>query len=425
MITVFSPSAILLGAFVFLNLLPGLFLYLFDVQEGLYFPISSQRYSIANLLYLYSVALFLFSFCLSRYFIFAGDVWWRRTFTSVESLRKQVLARRRAFVRLPVALAIIGAVSIWIYFAAGGYEKLLVFGSDIDSWEFRLIGYDDRSRLLIAALEAARRVLLPYAALYFVVLRSIGVDVPRKLVFFLLFTQFVGAVVTLDRAPILLFFVMLMYVRLCRGGGVWFAMRMLSVIFAVTIVTAGLVTFVQYNLQEFSLLDIVTTGFDFFFHRTVLVPSIASIELSFDLFPAGSEKLHLAFSRLTALFTGDYIGSQEDLSIYVTPVGAVADIWRNFGIVGIAVVGVWLGWYFKQLDQFVRRASPVGWIVGTFNVFSLCFYYIFGLFFSQGVFFQMTLMYWLLSVESRQFRQMMRARSRPHTSDRPAPAGVA
>jgi hypothetical protein len=405
LILVLSPTVLFIGTIVLLNLLPGLYIWLFQFQEGLYIVTTRQKYTTATELYLIVTLVFLAVFAVSRYIAFAGGAWFSTRCTDLVALKDEVVRGRARLFTLPTYLAAIGVLSIWIYFAMGGYEKLLNYGSDMDSWEFRLIGYDDRSRFLIAALEAARRVLLPYAALYFFVVRAIGVRFPRWLLAFLLFTQFVGAVVTLDRAPILLFFLMLIYVKLCRGASFGYLLRIGSIIFASIVLLGGLTTFIQYNLGGFSIVEVVTTGLDFFIHRTVVVPSIASIELSFHLFPLDSEKLLLAHSRLTALFGGTYVGSQDDLSVYVTPVGAVADIWRNFGFQGVVLVAFYLGWYFRRLDGFLRRSSPVMWIVGSFNVVSLCFYYIYGVFFSQGVIFQMILVYWLLFAESRLYQR--------------------
>lgn len=407
LILILSPTALFLGSFVLLNLLPGLYIYIFQYYEGLYINTTESLYTTAAELYLVAILIFLMVFSASRYIFFGGGVWFSRRCINISDIRDAVIKNRLQFFKLPTHLAWIGVVAIWVYFVMGGYEKLLNLGSGMDSWEFRLIGYDDRSRFLIAALEAARRVLLPYAALYFFVVRSIGVRFSKVMLAFLLFSQFVGAVITLDRAPILLFFLMLIYVKLCRGGTIGHLVKFGSFVFLSIVLLGGVTTFIQYNLSGFSMVDVITTGLDFFIHRTVVVPSIASIELSFHLFPFDSEKLLLAYSRLTALVGGDYVGSQEDLSIYVTPVGAIADIWRNFGIFGVVLVAIFLGWYFRCLDDFVRKSSPVMWIVGGFNVLSLCFYYTFGVFFSQGVVFQMILIYWLLRKESRLYARQV------------------
>lgn len=403
LILTLSPTALFFGSFVLLNLLPGLYIYLFQYHEGLYINTTESLYTTATELYLVATLIFLLVFSASRYIFFGGGIWFLRRCINISDIRCVLIKNRKKFFKLPTYLAWIGVVSIWSYLVMGGYEKLLNLGSEMDSWEFRLIGYDDRSRFLIAALEAARRVLLPYAALYFFVARSIGVRFSSGLLAVLLFSQFVGSVVTLDRAPILLFFLMLVYVKLCRGGTLGHLAKFSGLVLLTVILLGGISTFIQYNLSGFSIVDVITTGLDFLIHRSVVVPSIASIELSFHLFPFDSEKLLLAYSRLTALVGGDYVGSQEDLSIYVTPVGAIADIWRNFGLLGVALVAIFLGWYFRCLDDFVRKSSPVMWIVGSFNVLSLCFYYIYGVFFSQGVIFQMILVYWLLRKESRQY----------------------
>jgi len=411
LIYILSPTMLFFCTFVLLNLLPGLFIYFSKYQEGLYIITSEVLYTTATELYLIAIFIFLFTFSVSRYILFGGGSWFSLRYKNIPSLKYAIDKNRVQLFLIPFYIAWIGVALIWIYVAMGGYEKLLSLGSGMDSWEFRLIGYDDRSRFLIAALEASRRVLLPYAALYFFMIRSIGVRFPKWFVTFLLFTQFVGAIVTLDRAPILLFFIMLIYVKLCQGSGILYFVKIFSGIFITVLLLGGVTTFIQYNLSGFSLVDVLTTGLDFFIHRSVIVPSIASIELSFHYFPIDSEKLLLIYSRLFALIRGDYVGSQEILSIYVTPVGAIADIWRNLGFLGIFFVAIFLGWYFRCLDDFIRKSSPVMWVVGSFNVLSLCFYYVFGVFFSQGVFFQMALVYWLFRMDYLNYhRQIVRRR---------------
>jgi hypothetical protein len=283
-----------------------------------------------------------------------------------------------------------GCVLVWIYFVFGGYEKILAYGSGMDAYAYRLIGYDDRDRSLIASIEAARRIVLPFVFLYFYKLFKIS-DNFRGIgyVIFVLITLFVGSVLTLDRAPILLFFLLFIYIKFTEGIGKKELIVLGVSTLIIIIAGGGLVTFLQYNISNFSIIDVIGTGLNFIWHRTILVPSIASIELSFSLFPFGADKLLMQYSRLGALLGFDYIGSTTDLSVYVTPVGAIADIWRNFGIVGCIAVGFILGIYFSWADYFVRRADPLVQVAGSFTAISLSFYFIFGLFFSQGVFFQM------------------------------------
>jgi hypothetical protein len=102
-----------------------------------------------------------------------------------------------------------------------------------------------------------------------------------------------------------------------------------------------------------------------------------------------------------ALFGRDLIGSRTELSFFVTPVGAIADIWRNFGWSGVILVALGLGWFIKKIDNFTYRSFRIFWVVSTFNIFSLCFYFIFGLFFSQGVFFQILFTYFYCSYSAR------------------------
>lgn len=400
-----NPTAILFFTLTIFNLLPGLWISWTDWKEDLYIEYSYFEYFAGVDTYIRSSAYFLFSFAVTAALL-GSNVFKIRTKTSDHLFKINSSQMPWFSFNAYRAITIIGIIFTTLYFVQGGYQKLLLFGSNIDEWAFRLIGYDDRSRFLIAGLEASRRVLLPLGVSYLFVLFRLGNSegILRFLVIGAVF-QLLGAAMTLDRAPILLFFVMFLFVNSCLGMTFGKLARTLILAILVIMPIAGLTTFLQYNIRSFSLSDIVETGQNFLLHRTLIVPSIASIELSFVQFPEGSEKLMLRFSRLTALFGGEYVGTEDINSMFVTPVGAIADVWRNFGSTGIVMSGVGLAIYFNQLDRMMRNLNPVACIVHSFNALSLAFYFVFGVLFSQGILFQMLLGYAFLYYEKFRLEQ--------------------
>ena len=395
-----KPSSLVFGTLVAFNLLPGLWIWAFSWKEDLYFRYSLYLYDEGVRTYLKATILFLSIFALIC-FLTRGKLFQSKVNAPATEDSLAFEARSPMY----LAITIMGIIFTLVYFFDGGYEKLLAFGSIMDEWAFRLIGYDDRSRIVIAMLEASRRVLLPIGVSYLFVLFRLGrIGAKTFLLGLGAACQLLGAAMTLDRAPILLFFVMFLFINLCIGLSYMKVLRTLLGAIAVLLPIAGLTTFLQYNISAFSGSDIVTTGQDFLLHRTILVPSIASIELSFIQFPIGSDKLLLRFSRLTALFGGTYVGTEDANSIYVTPVGAIADIWRNFGYPGIVVCSAGLALYFRKLDSLMRNVGPVDAIVHSFNALSLAFYYIFGGLFSQGVIFQMLMGYALLTYSNARWK---------------------
>jgi hypothetical protein len=110
-----------------------------------------------------------------------------------------------------------------------------------------------------------------------------------------------------------------------------------------------------------------------------------------------SEKLFFSFSRLGAVFGKDYIAIGDEKSIYVTPVGFIADIWRNIGLFGVILFSIFFAYLFRHLNYLQNKMSPITRIPFSFTVLSFCFFLIFGVFFSQGIFVHIILLF-LVSV---------------------------
>lgn len=395
------PSKIFIYSFLVFNLFPSFYLYFTNYYEGLYGVSNSNEYYTALNLNLIIVVVFgtlfllFFSFFKLLYHIKPNkSIVLVDKFSIIIKTSTQSYFFNKKNYNLVLQFGAFGSLLVWIYFFSGGYEKLLLLGADVDQWEFRIISYDDRSRFLIAFLEIARRFILPFSCVYLLVLNSMNIIYTKKsVIYFFLISLLLSGVMTLDRGPILLFFIMFIFVKLNFKlsklkfilGGI---ISLLSIV-----ILASILTYVQYNILDFSFSQIFESAINFLWHRTILVPSIASIELSYFNFPLNSEKLYLAFSRLGAIFGKEYVAIGSSNSIYVTPVGFIADIWRNLGIIGIIFFSVFFGFLFSRLDYIQRNLSPIMQIPYSFSALSFCFFLIFGVFFSQGVFVHILMMF--------------------------------
>lgn len=377
---IIQPSIILILILLFLQLLPGLYILYFEHYEYLYGSINGSYEENARL---YVLSCFIFVF-----FIFVG-----RFIVPLDSFKLKIVNNiDLGLINFEVLryAKLIGFISIAIvvyYVLDGGYKKFLAIGTDIDPWEFRLIGYEDRPRYLIALLEIARRFLLPLSLLYLLVFKVFYRIKIKLLTFILVVTQLVAAFMTLDRAPFFTLFVVIIFPYFFLDLGFYRILKIFILILSSMILIGGVITNLQYNILDFKFYDVVGMGLDFIIHRFFLVPSIAPIELSYSLFPIDYPKLLLEHSRLLGLLGFDVVGTSDYESIYVSPVGAIGDIWRNFGIYGVCLVGFVLGLIFKiiDIDDSIIPLPVV--VVQYFLVFALSFYYVMGVFFSQGAFF--------------------------------------
>ncbi|WP_411889667.1 O-antigen polymerase [Yoonia sp. SDW83-1] len=304
----------------------------------------------------------------------------------------QIDHRQRSYLlsrhRVVYWVALFSSLLIWLIFLSGGYEKVAQYGQNIDRLDYRLIGANDSNRAVTALTQIARRLVLPFATVYFIVLRWYSNKYSLWFVLFLLLSLVIGVIMTLERGPLMLIIVMLFYAEFMRSRSIKKLFSISFILCCAIILLGGTMTYIQYNIQGFGLGDVIFTGFDFISNRAIMAPNFVPIELSYGLFDFSSEKLFLRFSRLTALITGSYVGTLQENSIYVGPVGAIADIWRNLGIVGIVLIGFILGLYFAHLDRATKTLDPAARAAATFTVISLVFYFYYGTFFSQGVFLQ-------------------------------------
>jgi hypothetical protein len=372
-----QPSVILIMVLLVMQFIPGIYILYFRHFEYLYGVIDGS-YEENALNYVSSCA------------IFIGSIFFGRYLTPLLDLRLNLFCRFRAsgieykLLTYSRGIGVLACVLISIYFAAGGYEKFLMLGSDADSWEFRIIGYDDRARFLIVILEISRKFLLPLGLLYTLIFKRLYNLKLGKTISIFIFFQLLAAGMTFDRAPFFILLVVILFPYLLSHWNWRMFFKFGFLAFVSMVLMGGVITNLQYNITDFSMSQVIGMGLDFVFHRFLLIPSITPIELSFSIFTIETEKLWLKYSRLNQLVGGDLVGTSEDISIFVSPVGAIGDIWRNFGFLGLFIWGFILGLILKLVDiRAINLPLPII-VVQYFLVVSLSFYYVMGVFFSQG-----------------------------------------
>jgi hypothetical protein len=295
------------------------------------------------------------------------------------SIRDRVLAISLAFAWFSVSATL-------LYYASGGYKKILMLGSNVDAWEFRIIGYDDVNRMLTSVFELGRRVLMPYALISLCALSAAGHfrgGTGRMRLFFA--TAVMAAIVNLDRGPVFMYAVLFfyIYVTVSRQS----ALRKATVgalLIAFVALGGSLLTQLQYNILDFDLETILVGGSAVLLDRIVLDPARMGELLSFQEPSLWDRPLYLAYSRLSVLWGGDYVGTEDAMSLYVSPTGLVGDVWRNFGVTGEVVVGCLHGLLFVAITRALRRCDPVVILPVHFLLIVLILYTFYSGIFSQG-----------------------------------------
>lgn len=281
------------------------------------------------------------------------------------------------------------SVMILYFFYKVGFSKLLMLGSGVDPWKFRMIGFDDTPHIVVILNELARRVLLPFMMIIELTNITIYKSVSKKYLYIVMFLFIIGIISTLDRAPLMMFIVIFMYIYLVINPsfkkliyGVFVSLLLLSLL-------ASVMTYFQYNMLNFDIFTILESAQDFIMHRVLMVPTYAALELSYVRFPIEEPFLDFQYTRLGALFGATYVGTETAQSIYVAPVGYLADSWRNFGYFGVAVTSFILGTLSAFIDNKYKILSFHLSIVVGFLYLSFILFLIFGVFYSQGAFVQM------------------------------------
>ena len=276
-----------------------------------------------------------------------------------------------------------------LFYLLSGHQKLLAIGTSIDSTSFRFIGFDDVPVVLRVANELVRRIILPILLLYEILctklLRIAGRSnsSSQAMVIYLSFLQILSSLSTLDRAPFLSLFSVVFFAEVMLFPRKVFRKAILFVCLSLGII--GVLTYIQYNITDFTFAEVVVTSRKFLLGRVVVDPSLTAAHLSYHYFSQDADFLNLEYSRLTGFFTGNYLGAASGKSLYVTPVGYIADVWRNSGIIGLFGFSLFSGGFFFYIDYLSSRTrSAVALVFFFISSILATMYSVYGPLFSLG-----------------------------------------
>lgn len=396
-----SPTSSIVWILCLFTILPTTYIAFTDYYTSYWNAVSYSEYKSAAYLSLAISVVFFVFFLLGV--VTGNTIKFRRAQTRVGAYRLRSKNILLPDLRNPKVLHLVGlhrfvfylglicSLVLLLIFVGGGYEKISIYGADLDKLEYRLHG-DDRERVLTVLLQITRRLILPFCIIYLFVIRLYSSKYGLLTLIFMVISLVVGIATTLERSPLMLAIAMLFYMFYVTSRSVVKLVAISLLTLICTVLLGGVFTYIQYNLQDFSFVDAVETGVNFLINRAIMAPNFVPIELSYSVFGFESEKLLLRHSRLISLLGGDYLDAQSDAAIYVGPVGAIADIWRNLGLIGVVAVAMTLGVMSSLFDRSIRRLDPAALIAASFTSISLAFYLWYGVFFSQGVFFQIVFM---------------------------------
>lgn len=367
-------------------------------QENLRVNVSYQVYKDAAYQNLYACCLMVISFLLGKYNFFVQGKFKRLYRQQPYIFSRYDYEQKFLYVLLTISVTFTG-----YYIAMNGVGKILDIGSVVTMAEFRYSGsFDEIDRSNKAMLQISRRLFLPFVVLAFMVRRRFS-PYDNSIPFYVACIVFPMAVlITLDRGPLLMMFLLPIFVKVSfEKSPLKYLSKRIPFLVSAIIALGGSMTYLQYNVLDVGFQQVISSGFYFFWHRVFTAPTIASIELSFITVPAFEDFLYLKYSRFSSLFGGVYIGTNSDTSIFVTPVGFVGDIWRNFGYWGIFCVSFILGVIFQFLDKNSMKLSTPMAIAFNFTILTLAFYLTNGVMFSQGVIIQIVFVIFVVFFFSR------------------------
>lgn len=397
-----EPSSTFIFIIFFFLWLPSLFIYYSKFYTNLWIQTSFANYDSAALLFFILTTISIISY-------FLGVLFWK-IFIDNNTYSAFAFKKLRLFIRRGVSpfppnpikysnfgliriLSYISVFCIFGYILNGGFEKILLLGSDMSKMDFRFaVTFSDENSGIMALLQIARRVFLPFIIVVYAVAQTLDKSLNKSFYLFLTVLFFISCIITLDRAPLITFLLVFAYLWFLKTKIDIYFIYKIPLLLVLVMFLGGVMTFIQHNLIVFSIFDVFANGLEFLWRRVWAAPSIVGIELSTHLFPVDSTKLNLQYSRIMALFGFERVGSQSDASIYVGPVSYIGDIWRNLGFTGVVVISFLLGALISFFDYVCRKIQfPYAAGVGMMTI-TLAFYLTHGVFFSMGVFFQIFFM---------------------------------
>lgn len=284
---------------------------------------------------------------------------------------------------------IIGLISCFFsiyYVVDGGYQKIQMLGSNIDSVDFRFLGLNDRSKLISVPMELSRRILLPFVILAKMSLNRFTHAKNRSMLHLFLLVFVIVSIINLDRGPIMMCIVLLAYQLFSVHRSLIYRVVVGSIAVMAITFTGALFTFLQYNNLDFQFQDLVDTLDNILIDRIILSPVRMAQHWVFDRWSLFAEPLYLKYSRIGVLVGREYIGSHESVSYLIAPVGIIGDIYRNLGTKGMFFLGLLLGWLFLLIEYRLRFIPPVFQMPVNFVTLILAMYLYYGNIFSLGPF---------------------------------------
>jgi len=372
----FYRRPVFLFLFVYMGVLffPAIYLNITGYSEAMYFETSltdRSNYYGQNLI---ANCLFLFGLLCSIFIV--------KTSPSVKINFPQFFITGKKM----RALGYFSAAVCTIYFLLYGSQKLSNLGTELSPKEFRALGFDDVPVFWALALEVTRKVFFPILIAYFFVTKH-KIYFWAAIFFFLL-----GALSTLDRFPFLMVLVFSFYCSYQSTTTLSALVLKLFIMVVLLGLAASVLTYVQYNRLDVDLGTILSSASDFLLHRVLLVPSFAATEIGFRYADIHGF-FNLQYSRLGFLFGVERIGFNTDGHdpYFVAPVGVTADVFRNFGYLGVVLVSVFFGWFLVQFARVRSDNIDPGsrgklLFIKGFLIINLSTYLVFGNFFTMGVF---------------------------------------
>lgn len=328
------PSGIFFWLFLFIYYIPSI--YTLNNLEELSLDNSvAKNYFIANTLFLLSIFL---SFYISHFIFKKREIGLRLISKNkiLYNSDKNIKLIKFFFKYFLLPLNIF----FLFFFIFQTLPKILLVGSDIEPNEFRLLGYDDRNLYLTFILEIARRGLYPIICLFLLLFykkNKFNYDFYFYLTWIIFFLI---SLTNLDRGPIFLYIVIIIFYVLIIADYNFLKKIIITILLLFFLsISLAILTYIQYNITDIDFNTIKNLSFDIILKRVVLDPSLSSYRYSFEIIKSSSDFLFLKYSRLFSLISGTYVNSRSEDSIYVTPVGIVGDLWRNFGNSGIIFFG--------------------------------------------------------------------------------------
>ena len=281
----------------------------------------------------------------------------------------------------------LGFLVTYAYFIFIAIDLINQLGTtELDDDSFRFFLFDDRYRFANYILEISRRILLPIATTY-IMFQSLLLK--GKLSFiskFFWFTLFFAGIMTLDRAPVFIAIALLIMYFIIKADSIRRYAFYLICSLAILLIIGGLVTNLQYNQTQFSLINLIYQGFAVLINRLFYDPALMSLTYSFAIIDGVNDPLYLEYSRLGVLWGQSYVGTSSESSIYVAPVSFIGDIWRNFGVYPLFFFGAALSLILSYLSRLYDKSIILIRFPVLFLMIVWSFYIIVGNIFSLGPF---------------------------------------